>query len=121
LQPAGTAPPERLAELIKNLDSESFRIREMASQDLRHYSLAAEKALRLAAGNKPSLEAGKRLDKLLAALDTDWQGTSMALKLLEEFPSAKACELLENLAKGDAAFRLTREAKTALQRLGKLD
>ena len=123
LRPAKAVPAERLAELIKNLDSNSFDIRQEAEQELKKNGLAAEKALRQAASNKPSLEAARRIDKLLADLDTsaDWEGTLTALKLLEELPSVPAREFLEGLGKGDADFQLTREARTMLHRMGKRD
>jgi hypothetical protein len=95
-----------------------------AHQELERYGPAAEKALREAGANKPSLEARRHIDKLLAALDSnsDWVKTLTALKLLEELRSlVEARKLLESLSKGDPDFRMTREAKIALDRFGKRD
>jgi len=121
LDPAAAPSAERLAELIKKLDSDSFNTREQASQELQGFGLAAERALREAAKNKPSVEARKRINKLLADLDASgqWQKTLTALKLLEELPPASARPLVENLIKGDPDSRLTREANAMLQRLAK--
>jgi WD40 repeat protein len=118
LKPAAPAPAERMAELIKQLDSEVFKVRDHAAQELKKLGLAAEKALRQAAKNKPSLETSQRIDKLLAELDSgaEWQQTLTALKLLEDLPAAGARELLEGLAKGDPDSRLTRETSAILQR-----
>src|SRR5262249_29075083 len=70
LKPVTAADPQRLAELIKQLDSDMFKVRDAANQELKKLGLAAEKALRQAAKNKPSLETSQRIDKLLAALDS---------------------------------------------------
>ncbi len=119
LKPAAAAPAERLADLIKKLDNDSFQVRDQATQELKNLGLTAEKALLQAARNKPSLEVAKRTDQLLADLDTgaDWQRTQTALKLLEELPPTTIRELLQSLAKGDPDSRLTREANAMLQRV----
>ncbi len=119
LKPTAAVPAEHLADLIKKLDSDSFAVREQATQELSKHGLAAEKALRQAARNKPSLEAGRRIDMLLDDLDSgaDWQRTLTALKLLEELRTATAREFLQSLAKGDPDSRLTREANALLQRV----
>jgi WD40 repeat protein len=119
LKPAAAPSSERLADLIKNLDSASFKVREQAGQELREHGLAAEKALRQAAKNKPSLEAERRIAKLLTDLDDIWAQSLVALKLLEELPPASARPLLESLIKGAPDSRLTREANAVLQRLAK--
>jgi hypothetical protein len=119
LKPAAAPSADSLAELIKKLDSDSFNVREQAGHELQQYGLAAEKALRQAAKNKPSAEASRRIDKLLADLDGVWVQTLVALKLLEELPPASARPLLENMIKGDPDSRLTREASVLLQRLVK--
>jgi WD40 repeat protein len=116
LKPTTAAPAERLADLIDKLDNESFQVREQAAQELKALGLAAEKALLRAARNKPSPEAAKRIDRLLADAGADWQRTLTALKLLEELPPAMARELLQTLAKGDPDSRLTHEADRMLQR-----
>jgi len=123
LKPAEAVSAERLAELIKNLDANSFDTRQRAHQELERYGPAAEKALRVAAANKPSLEARRHIDKLLAGLDSnsDWVKTLTALKLLEKLRSLEARKLLESLSKGDPDFRMTREAKIALDRFGQRD
>jgi WD40 repeat protein len=119
LKPAEAPPAERLAELIKKLDDESFDVREQAAEELTKLGMAAEKALREAAGKKPSLEVAKRIDRLLGDLDTDWRRSLRALNLLEELPPTSVHELLQSLAKGDPHSRLTREAKAMLERAPK--
>lgn len=116
---AAAMTADRLGDLIKKLDNDSFQVREQATQELKQLGAAAEKALRRAAQNSPSLEASKRIENLLADLDpgADWQRTRTALQLLQELPLATARELLQKLAKGDPDSRLTREAKTILQRV----
>jgi WD40 repeat protein len=118
LKPTQAAPPERLADLIKKLDDDSFQVRDQATRELKALGLAAEKALLQAAGNKPSPEASRRIDRLLSEVDTgaDWRRTQTALRLLEELPTTGARKLLQSLAKGDPDSRLTREANAILQR-----
>src|SRR5262249_5061387 len=113
------APADRLAALVRDLDSNSFQVREKAAQELKKYGLAAEQALLRAAKNNPSLETGRRIEKLLADIEAsaDWQRTLTALQLLEGMPAAPAREILQGLAKGDPDSRLTREAEAMLQRL----
>jgi WD40 repeat protein len=120
-KPAEAPASERLADLIKKLDNDSFEVRDRATEELKKLGIAAEKTLREAAGKKPSLEVAKRIEQLLDDLDTDWQRSLTALNLLEELPPASVHELLQSLAKGDPHSRLTREAKAMLERMPKRD
>jgi hypothetical protein len=119
LKPVPAAPAERLADLIKKLDNDSFKVREQATRDLKDLGLAAEKFLCEAAKNNPSPEAAKRINRLLADLDTsaDWQKTLTALKLVEELPPTMVRELLQSLSEHDPESRLAKEAKVVLQRV----
>jgi WD40 repeat protein len=120
LKPAKAADAERVADLIKKLDSPTFAVRDQAEKELKKLGMAAEEAL-VTAQKSRSLETKRRITELLAHLDTseDWQRTQTALKLLEELPAASTRELLQSLAKGDSQVRLTREAEAILQRIGK--
>jgi WD40 repeat protein len=119
LQPTAPVPFERVADLIKKLDDETVKVRETAFEELEKIGLPAEKVLIDARTKSPSNEATRRLNKLLSQIDTGvhWQRDLAGLKLLEEFNSTASRELLQNLAKGDADVRLTREANIVLQRV----
>jgi WD40 repeat protein len=119
--PTPAVPAQRVEDLIKKLDSGNFQVRDQALQELQKLGLAAEKAILQARENKPALETKRRLDLLIAELNTggEWRRAWTALKLLEEFRTPEARELLESLSKGNPDSRLTRQASEALQRIGK--
>jgi hypothetical protein len=60
---------ERVARLLKELDSTEFEVRERAHRDLAAMGPWAVGALREALANKPSLETAKRLEALLQDAD----------------------------------------------------
>ena len=118
MKPATTVPAEKLAALIKKLDDDAFPVRDQAAKELKQLGPAAEKALVAASKDKISLETARQIERLLTELDSggDWRRNLLALKMLEDIPSAAAREFLESLAEGDPESRLTREAKAILQR-----
>ncbi len=65
------ATPARLARLIAELDSNDFEVREAASGALRGLAETAEPALRLELNRARSLEARRRIQELLRALEED--------------------------------------------------
>jgi hypothetical protein len=117
-----------VSALIRELDSEAFAERERASHQLRGLGLKAESALREALkGATP--EAKRRIEKLLAALDT----TRLPLTNIEVLRGVRAIEILER-ARTPAAKTLllswanqatepllTTEARLAVERLRLLD
>jgi hypothetical protein len=109
--------------LISDLDSPKFATREQATKELERLERAAETPLREAL-NKPqiTLELRRRMERLLEKLEaplTDPQHLRghRAVHILEELATTEARGLLERLAKGTPGVSLTREAKTALERL----
>jgi hypothetical protein len=60
---------ERVARLLKEMDSAEFEVRERAHRDLAAMGPWAVGALREALANKPSLETAKRLEALLQEAD----------------------------------------------------
>jgi hypothetical protein len=82
----------------------------------------AEPALRTALVTKPTLEVKQRLEALLELLGKNrWIGVSLqswrAVTVLERQGGDDARQVLEGLAKGEPASRLTQEARAALERL----
>jgi WD40 repeat protein len=122
LPPVPPARMARVAALIADVDHEDFRRREWASQELEKIGEAARPAIRKALADRPSLEARRRLESLLEALDArppsrEWLRTLRALQVLEGAGTPQARRVLEALARGAPEAGLTQEAKAALERL----
>jgi type IV secretory pathway VirB4 component len=72
----------------------------------------------------PSPELRRRLETLLSKLQgpitsTETLRSLRAIEVLEHIATPEARELLQKLARGAPEARLTREAKTAVERLGR--
>jgi hypothetical protein len=121
LRPAPPVAPERLARLLRQLDSDDFQERERATAALRELGQRAEGGLEQALKSKPSLEMHKRIDRLLEELERarKRRGTDWGVRLLERIGTAEARALLEALARGAPPAPLTEDAAAALKRLGK--
>lgn len=112
---------ERLARRIKELDSDDYPIRVRARNELAAMGTFAEPKLRQLIAEKPSLEARRRAEELLALLDnpsamTEHLRCLRAVEVLERIASEPARRALQALAEGTAEVALTREAKAALAR-----
>src|SRR5262249_31907238 len=84
------------APMIADLDSDDYKVRVKASQQLRRYGRVAEKALRRTLEHKPSLEVRRRIEHLLTDL-RDGPETVVAaprevrgVELLESIDTAEA-------------------------------
>jgi HEAT repeat protein len=120
LRPAVPADPRRVARLIAELDSERFAVRENATRELERLGESALPALRKVLSDSPSAEVHRRVEQLLAKpAGADRLRDVRAVEALEHIGTSDAREVLQNLAKGTAEARLTREAKAALERLAK--
>jgi WD40 repeat protein len=110
-----------LDQWIADLDSNVFAKREKASHQLAQMGPAAVESLQHVLDGKPSLELRLRVELVLKKLDgpvppqvvASWR----AVIVLEQINTPEARDLLEALAKGSPAARLTRDAQAALQRL----
>ncbi len=123
LAPVAAVGEGRLAELIAGLGSDVFADREKATKELEKLGEAAGDALRQALAVNPPLEARRRLERLLKALDTEKANPSGArlrllrgVEVLDRLNSAEARALLRKLAAGAPGALLTREASDALAR-----
>jgi RNA polymerase sigma factor (sigma-70 family) len=114
---------ERVAALIKKLESQQFNEREQATRELLKLADSAEPVLRQALQDNLPLETRRRLEGILDAL---WgaKGVSgerlrvlRALEVLERIATREARDLLGRLADGAAGAWLTEEARAALKRL----
>jgi tricorn protease-like protein len=122
LPAAVAADPKRVAAFLDDLVSEQFAVREKASQELERLGESAVGALRSKLADKPALELRQRLERLLEkqAIPGPAQCRgSRAVQVMEAIATPEARALLEKLAKGAEGFRLTDDAKSALQRLNR--
>jgi len=124
LRPVAVLDKKYLARLIADLDSSRFVVRERAARELEGLGSAAEPALRKVLAGKPSLEARKRIEKLLeqeaaqrSSPTPDRLRRMRALEALELAGEGEAHRLLKELAGGMPGVWLTEEARTALGRL----
>jgi WD40 repeat protein len=60
--------PEKLQQLIADLDAQEFKKRAVATQELEKLGVLAESALRAALAKQPSLETKQRIERLLNLL-----------------------------------------------------
>ncbi len=124
LPPAVASTPERVAALVRELDSDSYATRARAQAELERFEEAAWPALREALCRPASLEVRRRLDALTGRLESATEPEALlrstrALAVLERCATPEARDLLAALARGDPRARLTREAKATLVRLSK--
>ncbi|HMC88026.1 MAG TPA: WD40 repeat domain-containing protein, partial [Gemmataceae bacterium] len=121
LRPVSPVDSPRLEALVKSLDSDRYATREKATRELEKLAELAEPVLRSALNRKPSLETRQRLESLLQKLDPSRDPERLrslrAIEVLEHIGSAEAQTLLQQLARGAPAARLTQEAKASCVRL----
>jgi hypothetical protein len=107
--------------LMAELDSDDFATRQKAEQKLEKLGPAAEPLARAALEGRPPLEVRRRLERFIDGLErkekASWTRAVRALEVLEHTGGPEAQQLLAELAAGDPAGRLAREAKAALGRL----
>jgi RNA polymerase sigma factor (sigma-70 family) len=113
-----------LDRLLRDLDSDRFAVRRKAAAELMELGELAEPTLRKAAATPNSLEVRRRIDQLLAKLESGPLPARQlrevrAIEVLEHLATPAARQLLEKLATGAPAARLTREAKASVSRLAR--
>jgi hypothetical protein len=126
LHPVAAVDEQRLSQWIAELDSEQFTLREKAMNELERSGESALQAMRKALAGRPSLEARRRLEQLVAkqvlehwASSPERLRTGRAEELLERIGTAEAKGVLTQLAGGAPGAWLTIEAQSALDRLRK--
>jgi hypothetical protein len=118
------ADPARVQRLLVGLDSKSFAAREKARKELEELGDSAAAALGKALEEKPSLESRRRIQALLQRLrrpvaNAETRRGLRALAVLEDIGTPEARKVLEALAAGLPAARLTQEARESLERLAR--
>jgi WD40 repeat protein len=126
LKPALAPDPRKVEQLIADLNSATFGVREKATQELTRMGGLAEAALKKALKDPPSLEASKRIEKLLHQLLgpltlADQLQAVRAVETLEDIATAEAKALLASYAAGAPGASLTAHAKDVLHHWGRID
>jgi RNA polymerase sigma factor (sigma-70 family) len=124
LKPVPAGDADRIAKLVKELDSDEFETREQASAELDRVGEPAAPALRKALEGMPSAELRVRATAILEKFGGKVQSPDVvrrqrALEVLEQIGGPDARALLEELARGAPDASLTQEAKAILKRLGR--
>jgi WD40 repeat protein len=116
----------RIVQLIGDLDSDAFAVREKASRELASFGRETERELRKALVSSPSAESKRRIEELLRKLPESLPSPPpeqlrqlRALAVLEDAATPEAKQFLQMLASGSVEARLTREAKASLERLAR--
>jgi hypothetical protein len=122
LRPTQGVEPKILEDLVGNLGSPDFKIRDQSTRELQKLGELAIPALRRGLKASPVLEVGRRLEALLAKvtlakLAGDALRRHRAIEVLERIGSAPAREILTDLAKGAPGALVTEGARAALARL----
>jgi RNA polymerase sigma factor (sigma-70 family) len=120
LKPVPAPDRKRVRQLVEALDSADFPTRQKAAEELEKRADAAASLLRqIIAKEKPSLEVRRTLQQILEAMESKPESlrTVRAVEVLEWIATPDAVRLLDELAKGAADARLTREAAAARKRL----
>jgi RNA polymerase sigma factor (sigma-70 family) len=124
LKPVAPADARRVAKLIADLDSDSFEVREKAAAELAPIAEQASDALRKSLEGSPSAEVRRRVGDLLEPSEPGARQSPevlrrvRAVEALELSAAPEARRVLQELTRGVAGARLTREARAALDRLG---
>jgi WD40 repeat protein len=124
LRPVSSVSAARLAELLAQLDSDKYLVREAATDELKRLGEVTEKAVRKALQAGPAPEMRRRLEEIVAILEApqpspDRLQTLRALEALEQIDTPASRQLLQRLADGAAEAWLTREAAAGRDRLAK--
>jgi hypothetical protein len=122
VKPIARVDLARLDKLIRDLDHETFSVREQAKLELETISELAHGAIVAAIPKSKSVQTRRSLQQLLQRLDR-WPlipentRTLRAVEALERIGDKAAVEFLRDLARGSPHAHLTAEATLALSRL----
>jgi RNA polymerase sigma factor (sigma-70 family) len=122
MRPIALPDAQRVVKLIADLDSDQFKVREVATKELQQIGELAEPAMRKALAGTPTLEARQRLELLLdEQRNRPWSSERLqvlrAVEAMENLGTPEARQLLESLAKGAPGAMQTKEAAASLNRL----
>jgi WD40 repeat protein len=124
LVPVPHADAKKIDRLIADLDSDEFEVRDRASRELAKFGERTGPALNALLKAKPSAETRRRAEELLARVQGAESSAERlrevrAVEILEHIGTADALRILKSLSDGAPEARLTREAKSSLERLAR--
>ncbi len=124
LHPVQPVSREQLERWVKDLDSDQFPVREKAMAELQNVGELAEPELRRILAGKPTLEQRRRIEPILADLESkppsgEALRSLRALRVLGHAGTADARRLLSELASGAPGAVLTQQSQAALTRLNR--
>ncbi|HEY7158925.1 MAG TPA: WD40 repeat domain-containing protein [Gemmataceae bacterium] len=126
LPPLPRGDGQRLRQLIADLDSEAYTVRQKAFRELEKEGEGAEDALCEVLEGKPSLELRRRTLELLGKLEDARRHISRedvrvmrTVQVLETIGTSEARQVLKKLSEGASGALRTREARATLRRLEK--
>ncbi len=117
--------PQHIERLIRELDHDRYDVREKATADLVRLGKWAEPALRKHLAGMPTLEAQRRIERILDTIKggLSWPRERLrvvrATAILEAIASPAARQTLEKLAQRASDEELRAQAQAALKRLGR--
>ena len=122
VQPEEPVDEGQVRRWVKELDDESFRVRERATRELGRLGDGAEPHLRRAMADRPSVEVAQRVEALLnsissPAIDADTLRTLRSIEVLERIGTPEARGVLEKLAGGVTGSKIRTRARGAVARL----
>jgi hypothetical protein len=124
MPPVPVPDPAKVAQLLKDLQNERFAVREKADKELAKLGDLVEPDLQKAAGEDTPLELRRRVQQLLDKLQGPVTQPEVlrglrAVEVLENIGTPEAREALRRLGTGAPGSRLTREARSSLERLNR--
>jgi WD40 repeat protein len=125
LKPVPAVEEKRIEQLVADLDSNRFTVRQQAYRELAKLGELAAPSLKKAMGGDLSLEMKRRIEQLEEemvggkALSPEDLRQLRAAEVLERIGSPDARQVLEVLAKGAPGAELTRDAQAAAERLAR--
>ncbi|HKB40118.1 MAG TPA: hypothetical protein VKD72_27025 [Gemmataceae bacterium] len=123
LRPVQGPTTKDVTQLLADLDSPRFAVRQRAMRELEQLGDPVFPLLRKLLASRPPLEVRRRVEVLLhsaevpSALSPEQVRAVRAVQVLERIGTAEARKLLETLAAGAPGSRLTEDARAALERL----
>ncbi len=111
------ATPKQMRAWVADLNSDQFAVRKTATTELERFAAAHETLLRDALKQAGTLEARRRLEKILGRINPEGLRRSRMLEVLEQVHTAPARRFLQTLAEQTDDAAMAREAAAGLRRL----
>jgi hypothetical protein len=115
--PVDDARRKQVDQLLADLDSDRFAVRQQAEAELEKTGLIIEPSLRKALESKLALEVRRRIEKVLEKLASERLRVTRALEAIEHMSLPESRQLLEALANGAPRAWLTEESRAIRKRL----